>query len=63
MTNVAKTAVMFCQPGTISGEQSSAAYDWQITGEGEPHHMRQLHRVVCGKCGEELEVTSISAHL
>ena len=47
-TNVAKTVEMVCQPGPISGQHSSAAYEWRMTGEGDPHHARDSCRVVCG---------------
>ena len=33
-TNVAKTVAMVCQPGPVSGQQSTAAYGLQMTDEG-----------------------------
>ena len=38
-TNVAKTVEIMCQPGLISGRQYVAAYDSNMTGEGESYIM------------------------
>ena len=46
--NVAKTAAMVCQPGPISGRNSAAAYERQMTREIDPHWERHIIRVVCG---------------
>ena len=36
---VAKTVVMVCTTGTISGQQSTAAYGRWMIGEGDSHCM------------------------
>ena len=62
-TNIAKTVAMVCQPGPIAGQHSAATYERRMTGGGDPHHMRQRHRVVCGYCSTDLATTYMYAHL
>ena len=53
-TNVLKMVDMVFQPGPIARLKSSAAYGWQINSKGDPHHLSQIQRVVCGDCEAEL---------
>ena len=62
-TNIEKSAAMACQPGPISGRKFASAFGRRITGEGDPHSMRQRRRVVCEECGSELVVESMGVHL
>ena len=47
-TNVVNTVVMVCQPVTISGRHSTAAYDRRMTREGYPCLEKQFRKVVWG---------------
>ena len=39
-TNMARTVEMVCQPGKISGRQSTDEYRQHITEKGDSHHVR-----------------------
>ena len=47
ITNVEKMMVMICKPGTITKRHSDVSYGCQITGEGDPHCVKQIQRLVC----------------
>ena len=51
---MAKLVAMVCQPGSISGRKSTAAYGRQMSIEGDSHHVWQHRRLVCEECGVEL---------
>ena len=53
-TNMEKMVAMLCHPGTIYGRKYSADYGRWMTGEGDPHHVKQLQRVVYGGFGSVL---------
>ena len=61
-TNMAKTVEVVCQPGNISGRQSTAEYGQRIE-KGDSHHVRQILRTVCEYCGAEIALASMTAHL
>ena len=62
-TNMAKTVVMVYKPETIDYIKYVKAYGQRMNGEGDPHHVRQLQRVVCEECGAELSESYIDDHL
>ena len=62
-TNMAKTVAVLCRTGTINAQQSDAAYGQRMTGKGYQNHVRKSRTVMCGKCGEYLDVASMNAHL
>ena len=54
---------MVCQTGTITRQQSAAAYGWSMTGEGVPNHVKQRQKLVWGECGSELDVAYMTAQI
>ena len=47
INNMEEMVAMVCQTGTIARQQSSAAYGWQMNGEGYPYHVNQCQKLVC----------------
>ena len=61
-TNVGKTVSMVCRPCPAAGNQSEAAYERNMTGEGPTYWERQKERFECGECGKEMVAGLLSSH-
>ena len=61
-TNVGKMVSMVCRPCPEAGNQSEAAYEGKIKGEGLTYREKQKERVKCGECGKVIAVGSLASH-
>ena len=61
--NVGKTFGMVFHPCQAAGNLTTKAYGRRILGVGPSNRYRCKDQVACGKCGEMLEVGSLSSHL
>ena len=52
-----------CHPGPISRQKSAASYGWQMTGEGDPNHVKKRQKLVWRECGADLGVEYMTAQL
>ena len=57
-----KTVSMVCRPCLSAGNQSHAAHERMMTGEGLTYREQQKERVECGECGKEMAAGSLASH-
>ena len=61
--NVGKTVGMVCCPCEAARTQLEVAYERRMTGAGLLYWERQLVRLKCLECGEEMALGSLEVHL
>ena len=62
-TNVKKIVGMICHPCQATGTQSENAYGRRMMGEGPSYQERQMGRVQCKECGEEMALGFPAGHM
>ena len=62
-TNTTKTKTMTCVPGALQTLILEATYKCQSTGQGDSHHQRKRHCILCPECDKELAAVSLRQHL